>query len=152
MPVTTPPTFKPPFFEIELGAEGTVLTSNGEDAAPTFQAGGGGGGGTLGTYVAVVLDAGANNNVNPAAGWPNGYGRVDFDTSAGVANVTGLLAGSDGQMILARNIGVNNLTLNNQNAGSLAANQFIYVNDLVLPQYASALLVYYGGSINAWVI
>lgn len=148
MPLSPLPAFKGGFSNIPLGSAGEVLTSNGANAAPSFQAGGG----TLGIYVSVALAAGANNNLNPGGGWPAGFGRLDLNTAAGVANVTGLLAGSDGQMILVRNIGVNNVTLNNQNAGSLAANQFVYVNDLVLPQFASALLVYYGGAINMWVI
>lgn len=159
MPVTTPPTFKPPFFAIPLGAAGTVLTSNGADAAPTFQAGGGGST-TGGALAGVVLAAGANNDVNPGGGWPVSFGRLDLNAAAGVANVTGLVAGSDGQQVLVRNLpsSGNNITLNNQNAGSTAANRFQGLNlaspnaDVILVPGASMLLMYYGGALNYWVM
>ena len=156
MPVTTPPTFKPAFFAIPLGAAGTVLTSNGEDAAPTFQAGGGGGGGTLAT---VVLAAGESDNLNPGSGWPTDYGRLDLNAAAGAANLTGLLAGTDGQQILIRNLpsSGNIVTLNNQNAGSTAANRFQGLNlaspnaDVILMPGSAILLMYYG-TLAYWVM
>jgi hypothetical protein len=158
VPVTTPPTFKPAFFSIPLGAAGTVLTSNGTNAAPTFQAGGGGGGG--GQLATAVLTAGENDNLNPGSGWPTGYGRLDLNAAAGVANLTGLLAGTDGQQVIIRNLpgSGNNITLNNQNAGSLAANRFQGLNlsspnaDVILAPGSAILLMYYGGSLNYWVM
>lgn len=157
MPLTAPPTFKPPFYAIPLGAAGTVLTSNGDDAAPTFQAGGGGGGGSLAT---VVLAAGENDNLNPGSLWPSGFGRLDLNAAAGIANLTGLLAGTDGQSVLVRNLpgSGNNVTLNNENAGSLSANRFQGFNlaspnaDVILIPGASMFLMYYGGALNYWVM
>lgn len=157
MPLSTAPTFNggPPYFDIDVGSSGDVLTSQGAGNAPKFAPGGAGGNPTFGTFVSVALSAGINDNVNPGGTWPSGYGRVDFDTSAGNATVTGLVAGSDGQAIIIRNSGANVLTLASLNAGSTAANQFLYAADLQLPENGSVLVVYYsnlnGGS-GAWVI
>jgi len=99
----------------------------------------------------VVLAAGANNNIAPATP----YGRVDLDSSAGVANVTGMLAGTDGQVSTIRNKpGGNEVTLNNTNAGSAAANQFSGPggNDVDLPAGTAIGAVYYGGTIKQWVL
>lgn len=157
MPVSPAPAFNggPPYFDLPVGTSGDVLTSQGAGNAPKFAAGSAGGNPTFGTFVSIALAAGANDNVNPGGTWPTGYGRLDFDTSAGAANVTGLKAGSDGQAIIIRNSGANQLTLNSLNAGSSAANQFLYIADLILDENASVLAVYYsnlnGGS-GAWVI
>ena len=153
MPVSTAPTFNggPPYFDLPVGTSGQVLTSQGTGSAPKF----GSSNLTFGTYISVALAAGANNNVNPGGTWPIGYGRIDFDTSAGAATVTGLAKGSDGQAIIIRNSEANTLTLASLNAGSTAANQFLYAADLQLPENGSVLVVYYsnlnGGS-GAWVI
>ena len=98
MPVTTPPTFKPPFFEIELGAEGTVLTSNGEDAAPTFQAGGGGGGG-IGTELAYAPADGDQDPGEGIEGFGSGVGILLL-TLAGPTTFAGLPAGTGRQQLL----------------------------------------------------
>ena len=119
----------------------------------------GGGVVTGGELATAVLAAGANNNLNPAADWPAPYGRLDLNAAAGAANLTGLKAGADGQQILVRNLPTsgNNITLNNQNAGSLAANRFQGLNliapnaDIVLTPGSGILLMYYGGSLNYWV-
>jgi hypothetical protein len=99
----------------------------------------------------VVLAAGANNNIAPATP----YGRVDLDSTAGAANVTGLVAGSDGQVITIRNKpGGNDVILNNANAGSAAANQFSGPggNDVDLPAGTAVGAVYYGGTIKQWIL
>lgn len=125
--------------------------------------GGGGGGGsstTGGILATAVLSAGANNNLDPIAAWPAGFGRLDLNAAAGAANVTGLKAGIDGQQIVIRNLpsSGNNVTLNNQNAGSLAANQFQGLSlaspnaDMILVPGSAILLMYYAGSLNYWVM
>jgi hypothetical protein len=91
----------------------------------------------------AVLPAGATNNLNPGGGWPVNYGRLFLTAPSGAANVTGLLAGSDNQMVLIVNDdAANNITLNADNGGSLAANQFDYAADLILPPKVSVLAVY----------
>jgi hypothetical protein len=114
---------------------------------------GGGGGGTK--LASVTVAAGATNNLNPGGTWPTGYSRLDVDPSAGAANLTGLLAGTDAQQIVIRNPdATNTLTLNNANAGSTAANQFLARAgfDVAIPPGSSVIATYYGGSIDKWVI
>lgn len=112
----------------------------------------------IGPYLSYALAAGANNNVDPSATWPVtagglNYGRLDLDTSAGVATLTGLKAGNDGQEVLGRVIGANQLTVDTFNAGSTAANQFSYAaGGFILVQWSTFLLVYYAGSVNKWVL
>lgn len=159
MPISTPAAFKPGCAPIQLGAAGTVLTSNGLTSAtpPTFQAAGAAppviglfSGGTKLVYVAA---AGATNNVNFGGAWPSAtIGRVDVNTTAGVCNFTGIVAAVvDGQGLMIRNVGANNVTLNSLNAGSSAANQIAFVGDLVLPQNDTAILVY-DLALAVWVI
>lgn len=91
----------------------------------------------------AALAAGANNNLNPGGGWPVNYGRLFLTAGAGAANVTGLVAGLDNQWVLIVNDDPsNNITLNSMNGGSAAANQFDYATDLVLPPFATTIVVY----------
>jgi hypothetical protein len=111
----------------------------------------GGGGGPSTVLSTVVLAAGANNNIAPATP----YGRLDLDSTAGIANVTGIVAGTDGQVITIRNKpGGNDVTLNNTNAGSAAANRFSGPNgnDVDLPTGTAIEAVYYAGAIKLWVL
>ena len=70
-----------------------------------------------------------------------------------------LLAGTDGQQILIRNLpsSGNIVTLNNQNAGSTAANRFQGLNlaspnaDVILMP-GSAILLLYDGTLAYWVM
>lgn len=98
-------------------------------------------GGSKLTYVAA---AGATNNVNFGGVWPAAsVGRVDVNTAAGACNFTGIVAATvDGQGLLIRNTGANNLTLNSLNGGSSAANQMAFAADIILPQNATQILVY----------
>jgi hypothetical protein len=104
---------------------------------------GGSTGGISSGRVLKDLPAGASNNLNPGGGWPTGIGRLILTASSGVANVTGLLAGIDNQWVLIQNDdGANNITLNNENGGSAAANQFTYAADLILPPESTVLAIY----------
>lgn len=93
------------------------------------------------------------NNTAPAGFGPT-VGRVDVTLGAGAAtNFTGLTAGVDGQALLLCNTDATfALTLNNQNAGSTAANRFAGSGDRVLAPGQTAYLMYYGGTINRWRI
>ena len=104
----------------------------------------GGSAGPIGILRATVaLPAGPTNNLNPGGGWPTDYGRLFLTAGAGAANVTGLVAGVDNQWLLIVNDdAANNITLNVDNAGSAAANQFDYAADLILPPKVSVLAVY----------
>jgi hypothetical protein len=80
---------------------------------------------TAGVRVAVPFRThaaiGANtNDYAPSAG--NGVrNRI---SSSGAFNVTGLVAGSDGEMREFWNVGANNISITNQDAASAAANRF----------------------------
>ena len=151
MPLSVTPTFNggPPYFVLPVGASGQVLTSNGAGAAPSFKNATAGG---IGSYLSYALASGTTNDLDPGGGWPTGIGRLDLDTSAGAATITGLVAGSDAQIVIISNIGANTLTLAALNAGSSAANRFRYVADIALAQYDAVLAVYYGGTVNKWVL
>lgn len=112
--------------------------------SPRETGGGSGGGGALGTYVAYASAAGAVDNVKPAATWPTGFGRIGVTLPGGAASWTGLVAGTDGQMALIMNLdAAANLSLDREDAGSLAANRFDAPGTpLVLPPGASVLAVY----------
>lgn len=107
---------------------------------------------THGPLLSVTLAAGQSNDYNPGAPFPV-VARLNLNPSTGDANLTGLIAGQDGQMLLLSNISAtNNLTLDSLNAGSAAANQFRAAADLTLPPRDAKLLFYNGGSINKWVV
>lgn len=69
--------------------------------------------------------------------------RLSTDASR---NVTGLAAGFNGELRLVVNVGSNDLVLQNQNAGSAAANRIITGTgaDLTLGADGAALLLYDG--------
>lgn len=104
-----------------------------------------------GSRVSVTLAAGANNNLTPSGQAIQAISMIDLDSSAGVANITGLAAGYDGQRITFRLTTANAVTLNNSNGSSSAANQFLGTADQGLTQFLAVDVVYYAGSINKWV-
>lgn len=106
----------------------------------------GSGTGGSGAKLAFTSPAGASNNLNPGGAWP-AIGRLLVTLTAN-ANWTGLAAGSDGQVVEVQVVAgaAFTLTLNSQNAGSAAANQFFGVGDLVLPLGAIATLIYSTGT------
>ncbi len=91
----------------------------------------------LGALIVAAPAGGANNNFNPGGSpaWPGTllapYGRLDLNPPAD-CSLTGLLAGLDGQLVYIRNISAFNITLDNLNAGSTAANQFSSPGDMML--------------------
>ena len=88
------------------------------------------------------------NNYNPTGLATATTLRIDG--GAADRNITGLTAGVDGQIIDLINIGAtNNLTLNNQNASSSAANRFLLPADVILP-INTALLLRYDGTSSCW--
>lgn len=67
--------------------------------------------------------------------------RLDSDASR---NITGLANGADGRMVYLVNVGANNIVLQNQNAGSSAANRIITGTgaDVTLAPDNAATLIY----------
>lgn len=119
----------------------------------------GSGGGILGAYVnAGAVASGATNNYTPT-GFPGTsaapVSRLDISANAAGSNLTGLVAGTDGQIVVIFNsaaVGGGNLILNNLNAGSSSANQFQGGggSDFILIPQSSLQLVYFAGSVNKW--
>lgn len=90
-----------------------------------------------------ALPAGNTNNWTPASFQTTT--RIRAPTNAAGSTVTGLLALSDGTVRIIENIGpVGNLTLTNEDAGSLAANRITLPGGLplILPVGGTLMLVY----------
>ena len=82
------------------------------------------------------------NNYNPTGLSGVTELRVNSDASR---NITGLSGGADGRLILVTNIGSFDIVLTSQDAGSSAANRFLFVNgDRTLTPDESVLLRYDG--------
>jgi hypothetical protein len=146
----TQPTFTPPVPPIRLGTAGQVLTMVG--AVPAFAAAGAAGGLILSGRRSYASPAGAQNDVNPGGGFPANIGRLVVTLAAGNANWTGLLAGSDGQLLYLTNAdAANTLELDVANGGSAAANQFQYQFGLALGPGVSKLLCY-DATIAKWML
>lgn len=120
---------------------------------PPTTGGSGGSGSTLPGYAykAYASGAGAQADVNPPL--PNANTRLLVTLAGGAAQWSGMLAGTDGQAVLIFNGDpANNLTLQNQNAGSLAANRFWGPADVILPPGAALLVVYTAQGISRWLM
>ncbi len=117
--------------------------------------GGGGGGGTgTGTLVSVTITAASTNDYDPGSGFPSGIGRLDIDPSTNNITLTGLLAGTDGQQVIIRNVGTAGyfVTLATDDTGSSAANRFTGQGDTVLPQGNQLYAIYYATPTAGWAI
>lgn len=79
------------------------------------------------------------NNYAPTGNTLNTTWRINSDAAR---NITGLASPSDGRVIVLHNVGSFTITLKNQDAGSLTANQFRLVADLPLGPGMSATLQY----------
>lgn len=90
--------------------------------------------------VANAVTGGAHNDYNPAGFGPT-TGFLDLSPTAD-ANITGIMAGGDGQQLIVTNLSAHNLTLNALNAGSNITNRLRIVADLTLGTNNSARFVY----------
>lgn len=93
--------------------------------------------------------AGANNNYT-ASGLFGATTGLLLLTPASASNITGLLAGFDGQIVIIMNLASVALTLNAINSGSLSANQFQMGADQILTQNNSRTFKYFA-AISKWV-
>ncbi len=112
-------------------------------------------GGFLPGYVLYASASGTLNDVNPGGTWPSNISRVDVTLGSGDAEWTGLVAGTDGQMVEIFNAdATSTLTLDANPAGSVAGstavNRMQYVGNLSLGPGATAILIYRAGTINRW--
>jgi hypothetical protein len=77
-------------------------------------------------------------------------GFLDLDTTAGVANLTGIVAPGNGHVVIISNVGASNLRLMTQDVGSAEANRFrLMDNFTILPNGSFTLR--YSSSIGRWV-
>lgn len=141
----------PPLVRLtSIGGTVTLTPTDGVGVV-NLEVAGGTSGGFLPGYLLVAPTAGVHNNFNPGAPWPTGIGRLDIDTSAGNIELTGLVAGTPGQMVLIRNVGANNLQLDNNGASS-AGNVFASNGNLIVLPNGRTLAVWYGGTVNKWSV
>ena len=93
----------------------------------------------------ALLSAGATNNYAPPL---SGINRLRI-SSSGAANITGMSGGTSGRFLIVTNVGANDITLNDENSGSTAANRFALNGDMILGPNEGVALVYDGG-ISRW--
>jgi hypothetical protein len=101
------------------------------------------------TYSGVITPTALAANANDYA--PTGFATAAIvRVSASVAvSITGLAGGTTGRQVTIANVGTFTITLNNANAGSVAANRFSFAADLVLRPGDSAILTY-DGTTSTW--
>lgn len=153
----TKPTFAPdvppiPFAAANINDVLTVISAS----QLAFMPAAGGGGGLAGRY-ATAPAAGTYNNYDPGSGWPNSdTGARLIITPTGSIELTGLVAGKDGELVLIWNnaaVGSGfNMQFDNLNGGSLAANQFTIsgASFILIPQ--GRTLAVYDGTLALWSI
>lgn len=122
----------------------------------TASSGGGGGGTTL--LVSGTVTAASTDNYNPGSGFPILTGYLNINPTTNDVILTGLVAGSNLQQVIIRNIGTTyQVFLSTGGTGSgdsnsSAANQFVGQGDAPLPPGASARLIYYTSPSPKWSI
>lgn len=106
---------------------------------------GGSGGGNLPGYATAVVTAASTNNYTSGGAFPTSTSRLDINPTTNDVTFTGLVAGSDGQQMLIRNIGSTyNLNLNIEDTGSSAANRFNGEGTaLQIPPSGNTMATYY---------
>jgi hypothetical protein len=113
----------------------------------------GSGGGSVPATGSLVTDtpgSGSHTGYAPAIGVTTG--RLDIVADAAGTTLNDMTAGFDGQRIRIRNTGSGVLALTNQNAGSTAANRFSGSSDAGLYPGDKLDVIYYGGSVNRWIM
>lgn len=149
MPFTPTPVSEFPVADLPLtGDEFVPIVQDGITKKTTVAGLGGGPITTLGGEEVFVAVAGNNNNIPLDIAVIN---RVLIDTTAGAAILTGVVAGTDGQLLVVTRQGPNSLTLNNQDAGSDPDAQLYGAVNLTLLDRQSRLLSY-SGTLSKWVM
>lgn len=110
---------------------------------------GGGGNG----YFATTISAATTNDFTTGGIFPTGAGRIDFTAATVNFALTGLVAGTDAQPLIIRNLTTKTMTLNYENAGSLVANRFTGAGTgSAYPPGFVARLTYYTNPSPRWSI
>lgn len=90
------------------------------------------------SYVDIALTANGNNMA------PTDYDEKSVWRLSGNAgwSITGIVAAEPWQVLILHNVGTNNITLKNEDTGSLAANRFILEDHVVVKPKNSAIVQY----------
>lgn len=127
---------------VDMSGADSVALPDGVTAAGSWTASGAA---SLGGSLALTGDIspaslGADqDDYNPAGGSTAAVWRL---TASMAVNITGIAGGTDGRLLVVYNIGVNAITLKDENAGSSAANRLALNSDVVLAQDQCAILQY----------
>lgn len=89
------------------------------------------------------------NDYNPAGLATASVLRINADAT--FRGITGISGGADGRMLTLCNVGTSAIMLYSQDAGSTAANRFIFPDDICLPPDTNIKLLYDGTS-SRWRI
>lgn len=111
-----------------------------------------GGAAAAATRLSDVITAASTDNYNPGGGFLVGVGRLDIDASTVDSTITGMVAGSDGQQVIIRNIGSKNVILPLESPSSAVACRFYSEGDFVLPPGGSCRAMYYALPNPRWTI
>lgn len=103
---------------------------------------GGAGGAGAGTPVSVTLSVASTNDYNPGTGFPTGIGRLYINVDTADSILTGLVAGTDGQVVVVENTGTFDLQLTKESASSSAANRFSGSGDAGVVPGGRVTLIY----------
>lgn len=146
--------------ELTLGNSGQALLSNGASAAPSWGSAGSNSASDLtsGTLAyarmadpTVTSPSQITASQNDYASFARGINR--FTTNA-ARDITGMVAGSDGEVRVLTNVGTtaaNTLTIKDESTSSTAANRFSvpWNGDCVIPAEGS-VVVFYDGTSQRW--
>lgn len=102
----------------------------------------GSGGSGAGTPISVTLSVASTNNYDPGSSFPTSIGRLYINVDTADSILTGLLAGTDGQVVVVENSGTFNLQLTKESASSTAANRFSGSGDAGLVPGGRVTLIY----------
>lgn len=81
----------------------------------------------------------------------NGKGLNNRWTASAAINVTGMVAGADGEVRFIWNVGANSITLTNQDASSAAANQWLTTKGVnIILDTNKCVLAVYDNTTGAW--
>lgn len=111
-----------------------------------------GGAAVAATRLSDVITAASTDDYNPGGGFLVGVGRLDINASTVDSTITGMVAGSDGQQIMIRNIGSKNVILTLEGASSAVANRFYSEGDFALLPGGSCRATYYALPNPRWTI
>ena len=93
----------------------------------------------------TVLGAGVNHDV------ATGVVAVQRFSITATGNITGFAGGREGRLVIVINIGASTITLNNNNAGSLAANRMHLPNEAdVILNFQDSATLWYDNATSRW--